>query len=481
MRKSRTRPPLLALLGSLVASAVLTTAAGAAPRVSSATYEGTFRLSTHLVGQNVSGDDVLTATFTMKIYDSFPNGTPQRSMVAQGSYSSVNSEAGASNDKSCQYKAPADASSLPITLGLGDSEDTLDVTAAIANLALTGGTGNCPPSLGINNAMPDGSYAVGACASFPPTTAFEPLQKLHDAPVDGYTRAIDLDQNATSYPCTNQTATASRSIHAKLIVGSGGPAAPTPDKALAARERQKAFATSDLLTQLLRAEGPCGYVALGATTALWSATVGGPTAPAALLPAAFLISAGTPLCTAYLIQAVKDINIIHDPPVGDINRIAKPAKTPSSAAAAKKLPSCASQPAELQTPCAALRAALADQIAAAQRSASIAEALLSTVDRETKAHKTHHATALKRQSAAGDALVARLKATERSERAAGAKVAKIIGDLGVTGQLTAEQDGTAIAAIVSRLKAKAVSRATLQQLAPSALTAAPYDLLGHMG
>ena len=87
-----------------------------------------------------------------------------------------------------------------------------------------------------------------------------------------------------------------------------------------------------------------------------------------------------------------------------------------------------------------------------------------------QAHKIH------RQSAAGDALVARLKAAERSKRASGAKV-----DLGVTGQLNAEQDGAAITAIVTRLKTRGISQATLQQLAPSALTAAPYDLLAHVG
>ena len=253
-----------------------------------------------------------------------------------------------------------------------------------------------------------------------------------------------------------------------------------PDRALAAQRRQKAFAVSDLLTQLLRAEGPCGYAAIGASTVLWSSTVGGPTAPAALIPAEFLISAGTPLCAAYLVQAFRDIDIANDPPAGNINSIAKPVKTPSSAAAAKKLPSCAGKPAALQSFCRTLRADLADQIAAAQRSAAIAGALLTTVDRATKAHKTHHAAALRRQSKAGDRLVKDLKAAERHERAIGARIAALIGAQHVTGQFTAGQDAAAIASILRKLKADGVRRATVQHLAPSALTAAPYVLLAHM-
>ena len=87
--------------------------------------------------------------------------------------------------------------------------------------------------------------------------------------------------------------------------------------------------------------------------------------------------------------------------------------------AARKLPSCDGKPAELQSFCRALRADLADQIAAAQRCGGIAGALLTTVDRETKAHKTHHAAALRRQSKAGDRFVADLKAAERRGRVFG--------------------------------------------------------------
>jgi hypothetical protein len=330
--------------------------------------------------------------------------------------------------------------------------------------------------------QPDGSQQTGSCAVFPPTTAFEQVQEVRNARAEGYTKKIDLDQTAKPEGgCGNgSTFTATWSIHARIIVGTGGPPVSTPDRALAAQRRQKEFAVGDLLTQLLRAEGPCGYVAIGTGTFLWSSTLGGPTAPAALIPAEFLISAGEPLCATYLAQAFHDIEIANDPPVGNINAIARPAKTPSSAMAAKKLPTCAGKPAGLQSFCRGPKADLADQIAAAQSSSAIAGALLTTVDRETKAHKTHHAAALRRRSQAGDPLVTDLKAAERREHAIGAKIARLIGAQNVTGQLTAAQDATAIASILRKLNAHGVRQATVQRLAPSALTARLYDLLAHM-
>jgi len=69
--------------------------------------------------------------------------------------------------------------------------------------------------------------------------------------------------------------------------------------------------------------------------------------------------------------------------------------------------------------------------------------LLTTVDRETKADKTHHAAALRRQSKGGDRLVTNLKAAERHEHA------------------------TAIASILTKLNAHGVTQATVQRLAPS--------------
>lgn len=474
------------VLSCLIVGCLAGTAYGAAG-IYHATYEGSYIYKTHQASNLGTSDTTDALSWTMKISWDAQHGTVTRSLVADGSHVSVNTGAFANNDYNCTLKQSGRTANLPITIGLGNAAGKVDVSAQIPGDAGPGseltstGTGHCQLTTVIGATGPDGSQQTGSCAFFPPTTAFRPEQAVRNARAAGYTKAINLAQTATpSGGCLNgSTFTATRSIHAKLIVGAGGPPVSTSN-ALADQRRQKVFAQGDLLTQLLRAEGPCGYVALGLGTVVWTSTVGGPTAPAALIPAGLFISAGSPLCAAYLRQAFYDIEIVNDPPAGNINAIAKPVKTPSSAAAAKKLPSCAGRPAALQTFCRTLRADLARQIAAAQRSAAIARALLTTVDRETKAYKTHLMAALRRQSKAGDRLVSDLKAAERHDHAIGARIATLISAHNVSGQLTAGQDATAIASVLTRLKADGVRQAVVQRLAPSALIAGPYNLLAHM-
>ncbi len=322
---------------------------------------------------------------------------------------------------------------------------------------------------------PNGALGTGnPCYFFPKAPQFvDPrIDKLR---FDS-TRKIDKTQSAVrgGSDChTNADITATRSIHATLRVGNGGPddrGGPTD------AERQKAFATSDLLTSLLRAELPCGYAALGAGTALWSSTVGGPTAPAALVPASVLISAGVPLCATYAARIAADINIVNDPPVGNVNKVAKPKRTPSSAEAAAKLASCDSQPADQQAFCAELRTDTADEVAAATKLTAIADALLMTVDRETKARKHHKRRALKRQARAGNKLVKQMRAAAVAEDAAWRKIQTLIAAQGLTGSFTAAQDGTAIGELLKRLKSRGVSRAAANRYAASPLNPAPVDL-----
>jgi hypothetical protein len=477
----------LLALSWVIAVGSLAGGAEAAERIYHATYEGSYSYKATQTGSSGTSNYTDTLSWSMQISYEFPGGRITRSLVAQGSHVSVNSGGSAGNDYNCTLR-PASSPNIPITLFIGDTVDQVNVGAQIPASASQGGqltstgTGNCALTDLRGGTAADGSQQTGSCASFPPTTSFELAQGVQNARADGYTKKIDLDQKATPQGgCQNgSTFTATRSIHARIIVGAGGRPVSPPDRALAARRRQKAFAEDDLFTQLLRAEGPCGYVALGANTVLWTSVVGGPTASAALIPAEFLVSAGAPLCAAYFQQIVRDVEIANDPPAGNINAIARPAKTPSSAVAARKLPSCDGKPAELQSFCRALKAELANQIAAAQRCAAIAGALLTTVDRETKAHKTHHAAALRRQSKAGDRFVTDLKAAERQEHSSGARIAALISAQNVTGQFTADQDAKAIAAILKKLRARHVSRSTVQRLAAPALTAGPYDLLANM-
>jgi hypothetical protein len=476
------------LLCVFVGAAGLAGAAHAAARTYLVTYEGSYSEKAHSTSVSGTSDYTDTLTWTMKAYYDSERGTVTRSLVAQGSHVSVNTGAFANNNYDCTLRQSGRTADLPITVGSGDAADTLAVTASIpagagaGGALVSSGTGHCELTTVLGATDPDGSQQTGGCAAFSAASAFALVQSVRNARAEGFTKRIDLDQTATpTGGCQNgSTFTATRSIHAKLVVGGGGPSAPaSPGPPPPDQERQKVFARGDLLTTLLRAQGPCGLVAIGSTAAVFGSTVG-PTGAAAFVPASFLLAAGGPLCVAYTLQAFHDVEIANDPPAGNVNVIANPAKTPTSAADAKRLPTCAGRPAAVRSFCSALRANLADAVAAAQRGAAVAAALLTTVDRETKARKTHHAAALKRQLAAGDALVRALKAARRSEGAIGAKIASLITAQHVTGQLTAQQDATAIAAVLRRLKAHGVRQATLRRLAPSALTPAPYDLVAHL-
>jgi hypothetical protein len=163
--------------------------------------------------------------------------------------------------------------------------------------------------------------------------------------------------------------------------------------------------------------------------------------------------------------------------VGNVNTIAKPKPTPSGADAAAQLPSCDAQPADQQAFCAQLRTAAGEEIAAAQKVAAIGDALVATVNRESKASKTHKASALKRQERAGNQLVTQMQAAGLAENATWGNISTLLSAQGLTGAFTAAQDQTAIDTLLKQLKAAGVSAGAVKRLAAGALVAAPVDLL----
>jgi hypothetical protein len=473
-----------AVLLCLVAGGVgLAATARGADRIYLVTYEGSYTYKAHQTGLG-NADFTDSLTWTMRAYYDSARGTVTRSLVAQGAHIAVDTGAFANNSYNCTLHQSGRTADLPLTVGPGDKADTLALTAGIPADAAPGGaltstgTGHCQLTSVLGATASDGSMQTGGCAVFRAAPAFALEQAVRSAPEEGFTRKIDLDQTAKQTGgCENgSTFTATRSIHAKLVVGQGGvPAPPRPPQ----EERQKVFAVSDLLTTLLRAQGPCGLVAIGSGAVVFGSTIG-PTGSAAFVPATLLFSAGGPMCAIYAVQAYRDILIANDPPLGDINVIAVPGNTPTGAADAKLLPPCSKEPAKWRALCSALRADLGAEIAAAQRDAAIDGALLMTVDRETAAQKSHQTAALARQLAAGDRLVSELAGARRELRVIGARIAGEIGARHVSGRLTAAQDAKAIAALLRRLRAHGVSRAALERLAPAALKPGPYDLLAHL-
>jgi hypothetical protein len=468
----------------LVAGGVgLAGTARAADHIYLVTYEGSYVYKAHQTGVG-NADFTDSLSWTMRAYYDAERGTVTRSLVAQGAHIAEDTGAFANNSYNCTLHQSGKTADLPLTVGPGDKAGTLALTAGIPADAGPGGaltstgTGHCQLTTLLGATAPDGSMQTGGCAAFRAAPAFALAQAVRSAPEEGFTKKIDLDQTAKQTGgCQNgSTFTATRSIHATLQVGGGGVPAPPP---LPQEERQKVFAVSDLLTTLLRAQGPCGQVAIGSGAVLFGSTIG-PTGSAAFAPAAVLFAAGGPLCVTYAVQAYRDVLIANDPPVGNVNLIAAPGNTPSGQADARLLPSCTREPAKWRALCSALRADLGDEIAAAQRDAAIDGALLTTVDRETAAHRSHQTAALARQLAAGDRLVGELTGARRALRSIGARIAQQIGARHVSGRLTAAQDAKAIAVLLRHLRAHGISRATLERLAPKALKPGPYDLLAHL-
>ena len=476
----RARRTLTALLVAGAALGCVAASASAQPtrHVLSAEYKGSF--SYRIFDQGPNGSTVQTRglSWVMTIYDD--GHTVRRSLVAEGS--STIAFGDGSGDR-CAIRERTGSIVGPFTIGLGRDARHVDVGTFIpndvgGNLTVSGGSCNgLSGNRGVLFSIPERDGALGTgnpCYGFTKAPQFVDPRTDHlrlDA-----TRKIDKQQTAYRVPgCnTNEDITATRSIHATLRVGAGG--APDHGDSLAA-ERQKAFATSDLLTSLLRAQVPCGYLGLGVGTALWASTIGEATAPAALVPASVLISAGTPLCVTYAKRIADDIAIANDPPAGDVDTIAKPKPTPSSADAATQLASCDSQPADQQAFCGQLRAAAADEIAAAQKVTAVADALRSTVDRETKARKAHRSSALKRQERAGNKLVTQMQAAILAEDATWRKIGMLLSAQGLTGHFTAPQDSVAIGVLLGQLKADGISAGTVKRLSAGALVASAVDLL----
>jgi hypothetical protein len=483
MRAHRTLMALL-VVGAALGHAAAPASAQPAAHVLSAEYKGSYTYRIDDGGPNGSVLQIRTLSWDMTIYDDGHN--QRKSLVAQGSATTSYSVGGGDY---CTVRQRTGSIEGPFTIGLGNDAHHVRVGTFIppdvgsaSNMIVSGGSCNGLDGTGgvlLSTVEADGSMGTGnPCYAFAKAPQFI-TPRTDDLRLDA-TKKFDKEQSSYRAPgcATNSVITATRSIHATLRVGAGGAAESDPDRdGPTPAEAQKAFATSDLLTSLLRAQLPCGYLGLGLGTALWSATVGGPTAPAALVPAQVLISAGAPLCAVYAKRIADDVTIANDPPVGNVNTIATPKPTPSSADAATQLASCDAQPAAQQAFCAELRAAAADEIAAAQKVAAVADALLATVDRETKARKTHKASALKRQGKAGDRLVTQMTAADVAEDATWRKIGSLLSAQGLTGAFTAPQSQTAIDTLLQQLKADGVSAAAVKRLAAGALVAAPVDLL----
>jgi hypothetical protein len=239
-------------------------------------------------------------------------------------------------------------------------------------------------------------------------------------------------------------------------------------------ERQKVFATSDLLTSILRAEASCGQTVAGVLANVWGTTVasGG---VAAVLTGAIILAGSAPTCLALLNRAFDDIDIIDDPPRNDIYAVAVPARIRRSRLT---LPSCAGRSGSVRTFCTKLRADERAYVTAVQHATAVDAALLTTVDRESGAARKHKKAALALQERTGSRLVGQLKSASSAERAIGRKLIALLHSHKVFGRLTAAQDGAAIAYVKSKLARRGIHAS---QLPKRALRAGSVNLVSVFG
>ena len=360
---------------------------------------------------------------------------------------------------------------LNVGLGLPDSVG--------GDLTVTGNHQNCDEFAGTALlCTPSSCAGATVCGAVPPV--------FHDTSFgDAFTPTLDgaLDTSkpfdvggpraSETVACnTGGTESTQIAITSSVRVNGGGLAThhPPGGKHIPEIERQKAFAKSDLLSTLFRAEAACGVVVLGTTAAVWGVAVPVVTAATAAIAGDIILLGSGPLCATLLDRLTDDARIINDPPLGDFGKVARPRPLRTGVA----LPACSKEPPGPAGFCDALRKRELAYVAAARAATAEDDALRITVFRESGAAKAGRAAALRKQERVATGLVAGLRNASRAERAAGAKVAALLRAQHVTGALTAEQAQGGVGRILTTLKTRHVD---ISKFPAGSLTAKPIDLV----
>lgn len=486
---------LVTILGALAAFAVWAAPSYAAAHNYTGEYKGSAKWTEDLIG-DASSSWTETYSWDVKVFAEYPSlrATPtiQKSMTAQGTIT-VNDSQGTHTCQIRQATSPDLASDGVSAMVTGNGKVYVSSYLGIPRIAPTQVTVTGPAQCQTGNITGDyDEGAKGAACTIFPSGAPESLEAVAamyfplQTSTGTVSRNFDVNQAVTNTsPCGN-TSSSERITRTITASGSIGGPAPTPThhhkKALPdpEKQRQKTFARGDLLTTLLRAEGPCGQTALGAAAGLWGLVVPG-VGSTALVPAGIIGAAAGTTCATLLQRAYDDAQIVNDPPRSDYETVAH--VTPSASSAA--LPACGSFSGTAKPFCVALRPAVQKYIAATTHATAVDDALVKTVDRETAAANARNRTALAKQDAAGKHLETQYASALRTEATLGAAVASLIRAHHVTGHLTRAQAAQAITYLLGRLAGRRLSRATLAHLAGAhavnkALTPRPINLLSTL-
>jgi hypothetical protein len=131
-------------------------------------------------------------------------------------------------------------------------------------------------------------------------------------------------------------------------------------------------------------------------------------------------------------------------------------------------PPCARYPKALSF-CKRLRAQILAYASAVADGQAVAAALMTTVDRMTGAEHAHNGGALARQARHASRLRSQLLAQYAAQRRAGRAIARLLSGAHFSSSISAAQAGAGLAAVVSKLGRRGISKAALGEAAASAL------------
>jgi hypothetical protein len=252
--------------------------------------------------------------------------------------------------------------------------------------------------------------------------------------------------------------------------GSGSPPTYGPELSTAKREVLR-----DLHEEAIpNAVHYCLPVAAGTLSVPFGLVLFGGGAGAGITVVAGGLTAATlnPYCQATIKRLIEDWKGYRDPPLSSIGVLARPAS-----AAAVALPSCKRSRGRTLSLCKKLRSADSKMVAAAGRSAAVAEALNATISREHAAFEAHNAGAIAAQDANLKLLLGEQRGASAAERVAGRAVAKVLRSAGLRFRITRKQSAKVIAAAVRGAARQGVSAADLRSVNPGALKPAAVNLL----
>jgi hypothetical protein len=164
----------------------------------------------------------------------------------------------------------------------------------------------------------------------------------------------------------------------------------------------------------------------------------------------------------------------NDPPLPNYAHVVRVARSGASL----QLPSCAGAPAGARSFCERLRGAALAYADSLEATKGLAQALATTVGRESGAAKAGDKKALARQQRAARALVPKLRVAFANHKAAGVKLAAVLRSGRFAPRLTTTQAQQGIAIVLRDLAARGVSAAEVRTiLGGKTLTPRPLDLL----